>query len=66
MAQDFKSVTTELWAKLKLGPPAFGPTHTLTLSIDGFDVVLSESADGRNVIVSGLAGRLAADAFRRD
>jgi hypothetical protein len=66
MAQDFRSVMSELWTKLKLGAPDFGPTHALTLSIDGFDIGLNESADGRNVVVSGVIGRLAADAYRRE
>jgi len=66
MAQDFKSVMSELWAKLKLGAPEFGPTYALTLSIDGFDIGLNESADGRNVVVTGVIGRLAPDAYRRE
>ena len=66
MAQDFKSVMSELWAKLKLGAPDFGPTNALTLSIDGFDIGLNESADGRNVVVTGAIGRLASDAYRRE
>jgi hypothetical protein len=66
MAQDFQSVMSQLWGRLKLGAPAFGPSHSLTLSIDGLDVRLDESADGRHVIVSGVAGKLAPDAFRRE
>ena len=61
MAQDFRTLITELWAKLKLGAPRFGDTETIALSIDGLEVILSESADGRHLLVSGLAGRPARD-----
>src|SRR5262245_46398856 len=66
MAQDFQSVVSELWAKLKLGAPAFGDTHSITLTVDGLDVWLNESADGRSIVVTGIAGRLSPDVYRRE
>jgi hypothetical protein len=66
MAQDFHTLVTALWAKLKLGTPAFGPTPAISLAIDGVEVTLSESADGRHLVVSGLAGRLSRDRHYRE
>jgi hypothetical protein len=61
MADDFRSVISALWAKLELGEPTFGPSAAVTLVVDGLDVTLSESPDGRHVIVSGIAGQLSPD-----
>lgn len=66
MAQDFRSVMSELWRKLKLGAPEFGSSHSLPLAVDNLEIDLRESADGRHVIVSGVVGRLAPDAHRRE
>ena len=38
----------------------------ITLTVDGLDVWLAESADGRNIIVTGVAGRLSPDLYRRE
>jgi hypothetical protein len=61
MADTFRTLITELWAKLKLGSPRFDASSTVTLAVDGVDLTLGEAPDGRHLVVSGVAGRLAAD-----
>jgi Tir chaperone protein (CesT) family len=65
MADDFRSIMTQLWASLGLRAPSFGPEASIVLNIDGIDVTLSESADGRHVVVASTVGRLSADPQRR-
>lgn len=66
MADEFHAVITELWTKLKLGVPVFGQGQAVTMTVDGVDVSLAESADGNHVVVSGIAGRLPAQAYQRE
>src|SRR5262245_52817044 len=61
MAEEFRRVITDLWAKLNLARPVFGETETVTLTIDRFELTLRESDDGRHLLIAGTAGRLAAD-----
>lgn len=66
MADDFRSVVTQLWASLGLRAPSFGQDASIVLDIDGISVALNESADGRHLVVSGTPGRLSADSLQRD
>jgi hypothetical protein len=65
MADDFRTLMTQLWASLGLRAPAFAAEASIVLNIDGIDVTLSESADGRHVVVAATVGRLSADPQRR-
>jgi hypothetical protein len=65
MADDFRAIVSQLWAALGLRTPSFGSDASVVLNIDGIDVLLKESADGRHVIVSGSPGRLSQDPQRR-
>jgi Tir chaperone protein (CesT) family len=65
MVDTFKTLISELWAKLKLGSPRFDASSTVMLTVDGLHLTLDEAPDGRHLIVSGAAGRLAADPTTR-
>lgn len=66
MAEDFEAAITALWGRLKLGTPAFGPNKTALLAVDGINLQLNESADGRHIVISGMAGRLAPNPHRSE
>lgn len=65
MSEDFRKLVTDLWSSLGLKAPTFRSTNQMVLNIDGMDVGLSESPDGRHMLVTGNAGRLSADPTRR-
>lgn len=65
MADDFRGVISQLWAKLGLRPPSFAANAQVTLEVDGISLTLSESADGGHLIVAGTVGKLSADPQRR-
>lgn len=64
MADDFRSVVTQLWTSLGMRAPSFGADASIILNIDGIDLTLRESPDGRHLLISGTAGRLSADPMR--
>jgi len=66
MADDFNSVISALWARLRLGAPTLDDSRSVTMSVDNFDVMLSESPDGQGLVLWAIAGRLAPDFHRRD
>ena len=65
MSNEFRTLVTALWASLGLRPPAFSERPHVVLSIDGFDLELSETPDGRHLLVTGRAGTLSAEPGRR-
>jgi hypothetical protein len=65
MSTEFKAIVGKLWASLGLASPAFKADDEIFLNIDGVEIKLSESPDGRHVLVAGTAGRLSEDPTRR-
>jgi hypothetical protein len=65
MSVEFKTVVTKLWASLGLPEPVFRQESSIILNVDGTNVELSESQDGRHVVATGTAGQLSADPSRR-
>jgi len=65
MSEDFRKLVTDLWSSLGLRAPVFRSRNQMVLNIDGMDIDLSESPDGRHMLVTGNAGRLSADPTRR-
>ena len=61
MNADFQTIVKALWSGLKLAPPIFREAGSIVLQIDSQELKLSETPDGMNVQISGLAGRLAKD-----
>jgi hypothetical protein len=65
MSVEFKTMAEKLWASLALPPPVFRADDEIVLNIDGTNIKLAESPDGRHMLVSGTAGQLSADPSRR-
>jgi hypothetical protein len=65
MSVEFKTTVVKLWANLGLTSPAFRADDEIHLNIDGVDIKLTESPDGRHILASGTAGRLSEDPTRR-
>ena len=61
----FEAVIARLWLSLGLGAAGVRPGEPVRLLVDGLGLALSESPDGRHVVVSGAAGRLSADPWRQ-
>jgi len=66
MSANFETTIRRLWSGLRLPAPTFRDKPEVTLSIDGTDLKLAETADGRGLAVSGRLGRLSADPGERD
>lgn len=58
---DFERTIEALWKQLALGAPSFGETKSIDLVVDGMTVTLSEAPDQRGLLLTGRAGRIAAD-----
>lgn len=57
---DFRTHIGAVWTHLGLPAPAFESDGRIVLTVDGLAVVLSESPDGRQVIVAAQVGGLSA------
>jgi hypothetical protein len=61
MADDFHHVIANLWTALGLSSPKFRPEGITTLTVDGLDIKLALTGDGRHIAVSSKAGQLSAN-----
>ena len=61
MEEEFRHVVANLWTSLGLSWPKFGPEGVTTLTVDGLDITLALSEDGRYIAISSRAGELSAN-----
>ena len=58
MEEEFRHVVANLWTSLGLSWPKFGPEGVTTLTVDGRDITLALTEDGRHIAISSNAGEL--------